>query len=48
MEAKDGSLKAAINKVTAVVNQIKDIAETFCNENLEEGETPDCEDVVEV
>ena len=48
VEAKDTSLKSAIQKVTDVVEDIKNLAETFCAENPEEGETLNCEDVVEV
>lgn len=33
VEAKDRSLKEAINKATSVVDNIESIAEAFCNEN---------------
>lgn len=46
VEARDSSLKSAIDKVTDVVDQIEDIAEAFCEANPEEG--VDCDDIVDV
>lgn len=37
VEARGSSLKSAIQKVTQIVDQIENVAETFCQENPEEG-----------
>ena len=46
VEARGSSLKTAIQKVTQIVNQIENVAETFCEENPEEG--ANCDEVVDV